>query len=63
MSDNTIAQGSVVFIVSSNVYAYQVDFVDTSKSSDLSAVQSDGESTFVAEGTIFVGRFSGGGRR
>ena len=55
ISDNVIARGSVVFIVSSTVYAYQVVFIDTSESPDLSAVQSDSESTFVAEGTTFIG--------
>ncbi|CAN0330304.1 unnamed protein product [Ascophyllum nodosum] len=55
ISDNTIARGSVVFIVSSKVYAYQVEFVDTSASPDRSAVQLDGDSIFVAEGTAFMG--------
>ena len=52
-----------MFIVSSNVHAFQVEFIDTSESLDLSAVQLDGDSMFVAEGTAFIG-FQGevGGR-
>ena len=44
-----------MFISSSNLHAYQVEFIDTSESPGLSAVQSDGESIFVAEGTAFIG--------
>ncbi|CAM9180304.1 unnamed protein product, partial [Ascophyllum nodosum] len=55
IADNIIARGSVVFISSSNLHAYQVEFIDTSESPGLSAVQSDSESIFVAEGTAFIG--------
>ena len=62
ISDNVIAQGSAVLIVSSFIHTYQVKFVDTTESAELSAVQSDDNSTFVAEETAFVG-FQGKVRR
>lgn len=55
VSDNEIARGSVMFFVSSTLYTYRVNFSDSTKSPDLSAVQSDHDSTYIAEETIFVG--------
>ena len=55
ISDNIIARGSVVFIVSSFIHTYRVNFIDTTESADLSALQSDDNSTFVAEETAFIG--------
>ena len=62
ISNNFIARGSVVFVVSTFIQTYRVNFMDTSGSVDLSAVQSDDESTFVAEETAFIG-FQGEVRR
>ncbi|CAN0430305.1 unnamed protein product, partial [Ascophyllum nodosum] len=50
-----IARGSVVFLASSFLYTYQVDFIDFTGSSDLSALQVDDESTYVAVETAFNG--------
>ena len=55
LSENAIARGSVVFLASSFLYTYQVDFIDSTGSSDLSAVQVDDESTYVAVETAFNG--------
>ncbi|CAN0005479.1 unnamed protein product [Ectocarpus fasciculatus] len=53
--DNVVARGSVVFVVSSNLTTYQTVFTDTGRSSDLSAVQADEDSSYKAEDTSFVG--------
>lgn len=55
VTDNIVAQSSVMFVVSSTLYTYRVNFRDFTKSSDLSAVQSDRDSTYIAEETTFVG--------
>ncbi|CAM9462085.1 unnamed protein product, partial [Ectocarpus sp. 12 AP-2014] len=55
LSDNVVARGSVVFVVSSNLTTYQTVFTDTAGSPDLSAVQADEGSSYKAEGTSFVG--------
>ena len=55
LSENTIALGSVVFPASSSLYTNQVDFIDFNGSLDLSAVQVDDESTYVAVETAFNG--------
>ena len=44
-----------MFLASSFLYTYQVDFIDSTGSSDLSAVQVDDESTYVAVETAFNG--------
>ena len=62
ISDNFIARGSMVFIVSSFIHTYQVKFIDNTESADVSAVQLDDDSTFVAEETTFTG-FQGEVRR
>ena len=53
--DNIIARGSVVFVVSSTFRTDQVLFSDSNKSPDLSAVQLDDDSTYVAVETTFYG--------
>ena len=55
VSDNEIARGSVIFVVSSTLNTVRVNFSDSTKSLDRSAVQSDSDSTYIAEETTFVG--------
>lgn len=55
VSDNAVALGSTIFIVSSTLYTDRVNFQDSTSSSDLLAVQSDQNSTYVAEKTAFIG--------
>ena len=55
LSENAIARGSVVFLASSSLYTNQVDFIDFTGSTDLSAVQVDDKSTYVAVETAFNG--------
>lgn len=55
VSDNEIARGSVIFVVSSTLSTVRVNFSDSTKSTDRSAVQSDIDSTYIAEETTFVG--------
>ncbi|CAN0483455.1 unnamed protein product, partial [Ectocarpus sp. 8 AP-2014] len=55
VSDNFVTRGSAIFLVNSTLITYQVVVNDTSKNSDLSAVQTDALSTYTAEDTSFVG--------
>lgn len=50
-------------VLSSILYTYRVNFSDSTQTSDLSAVQTDSDSIYIAEETTFVG-FEGqvGGR-
>ncbi|CAM9101274.1 unnamed protein product, partial [Laminaria digitata] len=53
--DNTGARGSVIFVISSHLQTYQVEFSDSSGSLELSAVQVNEGSSYMAEDTSFVG--------
>ncbi|CAM9574874.1 unnamed protein product, partial [Ectocarpus sp. 12 AP-2014] len=56
VSDNFVTRGSAIFVVNSALITFQQVVVsDTSKNSDLSAVQTDRLSTYTAEDTSFVG--------
>ncbi|CAM9130909.1 unnamed protein product [Laminaria digitata] len=53
--DNTVARGSVIFVTGSHLQTYQVEFSDSSRSEELSAVQVNEGSSYTAEDTSFVG--------
>ncbi|CAN0138387.1 unnamed protein product, partial [Pylaiella littoralis] len=55
LSGNTANRGSVVFLVSSNCMTDQVIFEDPLGAIGLSAVEVDGNSSYMAEDTSFVG--------
>lgn len=63
VSDNEVTRGGVVHVMYSILYTFRVNFSDSTQLSDLSAVQTDIESIYIAEETTFVG-FEGqvGGR-
>ena len=55
VSDNEVTRGGVVYVASSILYTFRVNFSDSTQLSDLSAVQTASESTYIAEETTFAG--------
>ncbi|CAB1104673.1 unnamed protein product [Ectocarpus sp. CCAP 1310/34] len=55
VADNFVTRGSAIFVVNSALITSQVVVSDTSENPDLSAVQTDRLSTYIAEDTSFVG--------